>query len=161
MRSCILLAAALLLCASVHAQDTSSSAAVEAAIHDAQATPSSAAAPKHFGHPTCNRVLHGCKRCIMYYVKHQGKAAAATAAATPDHFGEIRKVYVCTECMKGYTLTGSGNLNDPKPKYCVKDNGGNTGQAGVASDLSELLCSVLLPQLGRHCCPTYLPFLHI
>lgn len=127
MPSRLLLAAALLLCASVAAQDIASIAAVDAADVDAQAMPAGAAAPRHYGHSTCNRFLPGCKRCIMYYVRRQGRANAAknaTALATnPDTFGRVRKVYVCKECLPGFNLIGSGNLNDPKPKYCVPAGG--------------------------------------
>lgn len=146
MQSCTYIAAILLVCASVHAQDTISSAAVEGAI-EAQAIPAGAAAPKHYGRPTCNRVLPGCKKCIMYYVKQVGKAksSTATAAATPDHFDRIRKVYVCTECMTGYNLTGTGKMSDPKPKYCVKA-GNNTGWYHFA----YCLCCCWMTKLCMH-----------
>lgn len=126
MRDYMLVAAALLLCASVHAQDVSSSTAVEAAIQTAQATPASTA-PKHFGRPTCNRVLPGCRRCTEFFVRRQARTKAAAASATPDNFGSFRKVFVCTECSPGFTLTGSQNPNDPNPASCVPNGGGECG----------------------------------
>lgn len=136
MQRRLLLAAALLLCATVHAQDTPSNATNDTANADAQAKPDGAVAPEHFGYPTCQNMLPGCKECVLYYV---GGAKAASAppdnlllnttaavnftavAATPEGFA--RKVYVCKECFPGFMLSGSGNMNDPMPRFCIPEGG--------------------------------------